>query len=489
MGASWPPPHEDDTRYGRGPNYRMRRTIVAVGALAVLAAVGGGLWVAVGGGDDEAGPGAMEATDWNTVVIQRPDGSITLVGGADELASDDGVDEVDVATTSLRGVIDVGLSGSVVVGTSGSPSKDGLGVVDLDSGEITELGVGFDGVRRLAGSSYLVSYDAAGGGLELIDAATATVIDLLALVDGDDPLAAPESVRVDPETGHVAFTELRRFETVVVDVANETGQALPGALVDLAFGRVLTVTNRGDTVLLDLSATDGTRIGTAEVAPIAAAMIVDEATAIAVAADGAVSRVTFADGDGSVEELPTLAGQLPTPPGSSSGEDAAVVDDLVAGGLVANNHQRLVVFGDRFVAAVDATGGLAGSVDVAEQLDPFLDPDPFDRCITVGTVGGPFTVVDTDTASIVTAFDDGSLINASQDGCVVVFRESTTSSRGDHIAGIGVDRRTNEPVIALAADGSAAIFGSTSGTMLLDLTSGNTVQLTTDRATAAFTTR
>ena len=70
--------------------------------------------------------------------------------------------------------------------------------------------------------------DASGTGLELVDAGDGSTTDLLALADGDDPLADPGSVRVDDAATHVAYTDLRSSETVVVDVAAGTGASLPG---------------------------------------------------------------------------------------------------------------------------------------------------------------------------------------------------------------------------------------------------------------------
>ena len=365
---------------------------------------------------------------------------------------------------------------------------DGLGVLSLEDGSIDDLDVGFDQFRRLGRTSLLVAHDATGTGLELVDAASASTIDLLDLADGDDPLADPNSVRVDDESTHVAFTELRSFETVVVDVAERTGTSLPGALADLAFDRVLTVTNRGDTVLLDLSDVSGERVGTVETAPVHGAMLVDESRAVIVTATGIVSIVDF--GDESVDEVTRLAAVLPLPPGTDVTTDPEIID----GSAVLGGRTRMALFGDRFVAFIDDAGELVRSVDVPDRVTVFLDPVPADLCLSVGDAGGPYTLLDARTGAIVTSFDDGALAGDSADGCAVAFSASGAGAV-DVVAGVELDQRLDDAVLAISADGTAAAQGNATSVSWVDLGDAETTELLEidvgdERVTAvAFATR
>lgn len=481
MGNPWPPPSADDEHYGAGhdrPNYALRRAIVAV---VVLALVGGGLWFTFGGDGDDDDAATGSARSWDVVVLQRADGTVSVL--------DRDGDEVATATTELLGVTDVGLDGKVLLGIDGDPAADGLGVLSLDDGSIDEIDVAFDQVRRLGRSSLLAVSDASGTGLELVDTGDGSTTDLLALADGDDPLADPGSVRVDDAATHVAYTDLRSSETVVVDVAAGTGASLPGALVDLADDGVLTVTNRGDTVLLDLSQVTGERVGTVETAPILAGMLVGDATAVIVTAEGIVSIVDF--GDESVDEVTRLATVLPLPPGT----DVTTEPEIADGAVVLGDRTRLALFGERFVAFVDAAGALVRSVDVPDRVEVFLDPVTADRCLSVGEAGGPYTLLDAGAGVIVTSFDDGALVGDGADGCVVGFAASDAAG-DDLVAGLGgdegtdrVDRRLAGRVLAISADGTAALDDDGGTVSWVDLVSGELTELAQadDRASSSDT--
>ena len=161
------------------------------------------------------------------------------------------------------------------MGVEGTPATDGLGIIDLETAEVRVLDVGGDDVHQVGDAPYLVAADADGTVLELVDPVAGTVTDLLVLAGRTDAIADVASLRADPEVRHVAFTESRGSETVVVPLADGGDPvSLPGALADVAFGRVLTTTNRGDSVLVDLSRDDGTRVGTVESATPVAMMLV-----------------------------------------------------------------------------------------------------------------------------------------------------------------------------------------------------------------------
>ena len=92
--------------------------------LVVLALVGGGAgWFLGRGGDD--GADGTRGKQWNTLVLQDGQtGEITL--------SDAEGAAVDSFPADMTGLLDVGLSNRLVLGVAGSPSTDGLGVINLD---------------------------------------------------------------------------------------------------------------------------------------------------------------------------------------------------------------------------------------------------------------------------------------------------------------------------------------------------------------------
>ncbi len=433
-----------------------------VGVVA-LALVAGGIWLAVGRGGDDESAGSTVGRGWNAVVVQRSDGTVTI--------HDRDGRQIAAAETEYVGVTDVGLDGAVLLGLGGDPAVDGLGVLSLEDGSITELEVGADQLRPLPGTPLLVAHDPTGSTLELVDPGRGATVDLLGLADGDAPLSDVTTVRASDDAAYVAFNELRNFETVVVDVAAGTGVTVPGSLVDLGFDRVLTMTNRGATVLLDLSDTAGERLGTVETERPAAIMLVSRDRAIAVSATGVVSSIDF--GDETVDEVTRLATVLPVPPGT----DVSTDPDIVLGGGGLADHTRLALFGDRFVAFVDASGELVRSVDVPARVQVFLDPGPAQRCLAVGQDGGPYTLLDAETGVIVTSFDDGVLVGDSDDGCVVAFQGS--GSRGV-VAGLDLDQRLEATVRALSADGSAVVQASTRDASIVDLESGEETELVTE---------
>ena len=154
------------------------------------------------------------------MVVQDEDtGEVTLVDAEGA--------EIEAFPTELTGLLDVGVPGRLVVGVAGEPTTDGLGIIDLESGEVTELEVESNAVSRLDTSTYLLAAGGLRDPLALVDVAAGEVIDLLAFVDNGDPIVDPALVRIDPQHTHVAFTELGELETVLVDL-DRAGLGLAG---------------------------------------------------------------------------------------------------------------------------------------------------------------------------------------------------------------------------------------------------------------------
>ena len=108
-------------------------------------------------------------------------------------------------------------------------------------------------------------------------------------------------------------------------------------------------------------------------------------------------------------------------------------------------------------------------------MNVFLDPLSSDQCLSVGEAGGPYTLLDARTGVIVTSFDDGSLVSNSDDGCIAAFRATGTTA-ADVVAGVELDRRLDDRVLALSADGSAAIQTSASSVSWVDLGAAEAIE-------------
>ncbi len=472
MSSPWPAPDADEAVDGRrrAPNFLLRRA-AAIGVVAIVAVAGVVAVKRITGGDDDDGSSASAgARSWDTIVVQDAETRTISV-------LDSGGDEITTVDTDLIGVTDVGVDGKVVVGLLGTSVADGLAVLDLESGELTDLRVTSERVSPLGDSGLLLSSDTTGSEVELVDVADGSRIDLLDEVDADvdEPLVSPTSIRIDEQRSHIAFTELRSFETYVLSLDDPDAAAVSvaGSLVAMAFDRVVTATNRGDSALLDLSTVEGERVGTVEVPSPAAAMLVSDSTAIVVSRVGVVSLVDF--DDESVDEVVDLAPVLPTAPGATE------ADDLIASGVSIASNTRLALFGDRFVAFVGPDGQLLKSIDEPEMMVPRI-VDPEDRCLVVTGTDTPPVFIDVEGGSIIGSLSDSIAGQRSHDGCVLVAVPASKSSRY-RVVGVDADVElaATERILALADDGTAAIVAaqptSDGPTYVLPLPDGTTIDL------------
>jgi hypothetical protein len=482
MSSPWPAPDADEAvGSGRAPNYLLRRIAAAVVAVAVI---GGGVVVVkrlVGGDDGGSTSAAGEARSWDTIVVQdNPSRTVHVLDRDGE--------ELTSVETDLLGVTDVGLDGKVVLGLAGGKASDGLAVLDLGSGELTDLTVHHDNVSPIGDSGFLLSTDGTNsGGSELVEVATGATTDLLDLVDSDvdDPLLVPASIRVDERRSHLAFTEFRSNETYVLSLDDLEADpvSVAGSLVAIAFDRVVTLTNRGDSVLLDLSTFEGERVGTVEVPSPAAAMLVDGSHAIVVGRAGAVSSVDF--GEETVDDVVDLAPDLPTAPGASAD------DPLISTGIAIASNSRLALFGERFVAFVGPDGRLVKSIDQAESMLP-RSVDPEDRCLVLFGSASPPVFIDVERGSIIGALTDQLVTRASHDGCTVVTTPSAKTA-APRVVGSDIDDaiEVDQRFLALSDDGTAALVtgkpGSATPTSVMLLPDGAPIDLgTTSLLAAAF---
>lgn len=456
--------------------------------LVVLAIVGGGgAWLIGRGGDDDAN--SATGTQWNTVVLQ--DGQTGEITRSDA----DG-EQIDSFPAALTGMLDVGLSDRLVLGVGGEPSTDGLGVIDLDSGDITELKVQADNIARLDASAYLLASQGLRDPVELVDVAAGEVIDLVAFADTSNPIVNSALVRIDAEHSHIAFTELGELETVLVDLQTEQAVSLAGSLVDIAQRSVLTITNRGQTTLVDLYGFDGQRVGTVETDAAAGGLILDDRSALVVTRAGGLIRVDF--GDEQIDELGSVAQQL----GPAAGAEASVVtdggsadqdrsqDEIVRGMVPVLDRTRLVVLGDAAIAVVDLEGEVIAADRVA-GASIVGAVTTADRCVLIGATDAEQTLWDTSDGTRIETFDRGFTTGRSTDGCTIAYVEQTSGSGANdddvtRLVGRDVNRSVDGLLGAVAPDGSAAVGWDASGAFVVDAESGDRLELSIEAVDGAF---
>jgi hypothetical protein len=486
MTSPWPAPNADtgfpddgSGAHDRPPNYRLRRAIAALVVVAVLVGVS---VVVVRRSGNTNRPGSDTTRQWNTMVTQNAANHGISVFDRDGTL-------ITTAGTDLVGLTDIGLDGVVLVGEAGNTATDGVGLLDLATGDVTPLRLHTTLQPGAAGVPFRVGYDAVSKALELLDAQRGDVVNLLRFAHADGPVVLPESVRVDPAGEHVAFTELTQTQTVLVDLATSEEVSVPGLLADLAFDSMVTVTNRGDTVLLDLYDLTGARVGTVETPVPAAIMLVDATTALTVSKSGVIALVNFAKSSMSevgnvVSTASTEASTEPSTGASTAATGASVTPattvapptdtpadtakDVISRGLITLDHTRLTVLGDGIISVLDANGAAVGSLTASATVTPILPFDQRARCVLLAESDfGPGVLVDTETGTAIATFGRGTIGGQSGDGCTIAFESSTSTTT--RIVGIDVDGTLDATVRGVSPDGAAVFRSDAAGVALVRL--------------------
>lgn len=431
------------------PNFALRR---ATALLAVLIVAGGGVGFALSrcgddGTDTGTTPDEQREAMWNVVVLADPQADVVTV-------TDSGGTTLSRTTTTLEGVLDVGAPGAVLLGVAGDPTTAGLGVLDLVTGVVKQLEVRLPDVAQLGSTPFVVASDPATGEVALIDVAAAKVIDVDALA-GDDPVVATDTVRLTPDRSHIAFSELRSSRTIVLDLADQSSVSLPGVLADISDVAVATITNRGDTVLVDLSRLDGTRVGTVETPPLVGLMVTGEAAALGVTADATVVTLDAAEASSTTSTALADAVRKRATDTTAPTVDAPVAAQRAAAML---GHERLTVSGNGFVAVLDAMGAVVAT-HALDQAEPQFDTTDAElTCVLLfGRPTEPSVLLDTADGMVLATFAASTPVDRSADGCTVA-RQELAGSLAYRVVGRDLDLRPTTPVLGLASDGSAMLI-------------------------------
>lgn len=543
MSAPWPAPNVDERRPSRErhPNYLLRRAVAAAVAAALVTVAVAGFVVFSRGNDTPSDGGTTGISEWNTVVTQdRASGVITTF--------DRDGSELSTVNTTLIGLGDVGLDGVVLVGTQGDTAAAGVGLLDLTTGRIRPLAVHTTLLDGAEGQPFRVGFAAATNAVELLDARRGTVTDLLRFTDADNPVVLPEFVRVGDDGNHAVFTELTRSSTIAVDLETSTAVTMPGTLADIAFDSIVTLTNRGDTVLLDrydlAGALAGERTGTVETPTPAVVMLVDATTAIAVDTTGTIriidfaaetttetgtkvgaevaaaptSRASVADAasSGTGSSAGTIAAGDPAVSAPTAAEPTATGGDgqgggqgdgsdsdsapttVVLGGTALMGNTRLAVFTSDGVTVLDADGTSIGALAVTQPHVITGLISPRRRCLTVTSATLQNSVlIDVAAATALGSFATGTSAAESADGCTVAVM---AGSGGTTVLGPSIDRTIDASIRTVSADGTAMLRVAADGITILPVISGGTddgplsaggggIELTQRPGVAVFATR
>lgn len=380
------------------PNFLIRRTLVVAGVVAAVAVVA----IVVGrviGGDDSSSDSTPEAAEWDTIVVLEAD-EIRLVDpeSGDESGSYDADDDLLDAQSLVAGTVLVTMNdaGNIVQTdlTDGSQRRGRSGpdqtlIISRDNPEIA-----------IAGNDR-------GGDVTIIDTRDRSVLSVADVAGLDDPLIFIADVLVNPAGTHVAVPVPNAFQSVVIDLEEETAQARGGRVIAIDDERVVTEQPAGSESELEFYDLAGERLGSADVPAPRATLLRDDGRILSVSETGVVSRV---DADGSIDDVGVL-----TDP------DERPVD--IAGGADAADGDRLVAIGSRNTYVVNADGEQLGAV----RGSPPAVVGGAARCVVVAPPSSatvPTRVIDLETGAALVEVEDGFTTGDSYDGCTVAFQGS-----------------------------------------------------------------
>ncbi|HEX6658240.1 MAG TPA: hypothetical protein VF065_09175, partial [Ilumatobacter sp.] len=392
MSSELPPPKPGDRAPRQeqlGPNYAVRRAMVAgaaviVTALAVAAAV-----IAIRGERDGDDGGV---TTWDAVaLINRDNGAVRVVDGdGEEIATIRGTGRVEAVFNSGDRLALVGATQIALVGLDGADPI----VVPIEQGST---------VSRVATSHSftLVVSPAASGNLTLIDATDGTQLDVGALAEQTNPMLITDSIRADSDGTAFAIGDGRNFQTVVVRFGQTDATFFPDVPMAVADDLVVTAQTVGRSAELGLFGADGERRASvaSEERPIGG--LVDGDRFVFVSETGAIFEAT-ADAD-----TPRRLGVIALPTG-----------DVVQSVWPALDGARLVAAGSGFLAVVDLDGTTLFQTTFATATAT-LTPTPTWRCVPVGGSGVFTALVDLSTGDTVADLRGADVTAVSADGCGV----------------------------------------------------------------------
>lgn len=404
MTSTTPAPFDDggglpDTRFddgppsdGRGhePNYLARRAIavgVVVAVIAVVAIIVGRILSA----DDGDTGSAPDSSEWNTVVLVTDDEVRLLDPPTGDVQDRFTGDEALLANQTLA-------TGSTLLSLNGFGR---ISELDLTDGTIRRFTAPEQSGLALSSENSSIAFAGPplGGNVVVIDTAARTTRDVGQLAGLSDPLMFVDDVFGNESGTHAAMSDASTFQSVLVDVVNDTTVLLAGQVVALNDDTVVTAQRAGARAELEFYDLEGERRGSVDVPSPQATMLTGESAALIVTADGTV--ISLGAG-GATRDVVRL------------GDDA---DVAVLGGRTALGSERLLVSTEDEVVVLDAAGEIVVRAD-GELLSPATRET---ACAVIGNSlpSGTAVHVDLETGEVLGDLDGGAVGSWSVDSCVV----------------------------------------------------------------------
>jgi hypothetical protein len=412
----------------REPNYLARRAI-AIACVVVVIAISA---IVIGRaiGENESGGSAAQADDsWNSVVV---------------LAQD----EIRVIDPSSGETLDTFPSEDDLLDAQSEVSGPML-VTMTDAGKIVQTDLR-DGTTHRSRSEQdaelilsranpqigIAGPAATGGDLTIIDTRRQASFQIGDIAGLEDPLMFPDAVFVNSTGSHLAVSDARSFQTVVVDIVEETAELIAGQAIAIDDATVVTAQRAGDETELEFYDLVGERVGRADVATPSAVLLTPDHDLLLVTSTGEISK---ANADGDVDALGPLAHPDGLPIEVRRGEPT-------------RGNTRLVVQSSVGTFIVDDDGDQLALVDGDQAPTIRLS----NECVTVNGRRAEITPVQLDLAdgSVRAELEAGFAARSSFDGCTNVVQgvEPPEFLRDGETSPIPGDS-----VAALAPDGGAVV--------------------------------
>ena len=440
------------------PDYLLRRALFVGLVVAAIA----GVAILVGrvvGSDDDASSALATTDEWNTVVVLTEDGvQLTDATSGDVLETFESSEDLlnAVSETSGQTLVFLGLDGQITQ-------------LDLSDGTARRARSAADGLLRVSdGNRGVMSAGVeAGGELTILDTRPRTSIAVGTAAGIDDPLMFTDELFVNASGSHAAVSDGRTFQTVLVDLAEESTELLGGQVAALNDTTIVTVQRAGDKAELDFYDLSAERIGTVDVPSPEAVLLTGERSALTVSGDG---RIVEISSTGRINEV----GLLADPSGSA-------LD--VQQGAPALGDKRLVVEASGTVFVLDEDGGIVTAVtgNVAGPVTATT------RCMMVGdgSSTGRTVQIDVESGEELGALTGGIVAASSFDGCTVAMIGGSSPQILASGEVVPIELRGGSPT-GVSPDGSRVVGSSRAGERLIDLTDQSDVTVSREPAVVRF---
>lgn len=439
----------------REPNYLIRRALVVAGVVLAVALTAVVASRFIGGGD--GGDASSGDAQWDTIVVLTRD-EIRLL----DRETGDALDAID-STVDLLDAQSL-VAGDILVTMT---DKGVIGMLDLNDATSRGGRAGIDETLLASSDNPLIAIAGSdsGGDMTIIDATNRQVFSVADVAGLDDPLIVNTDIRVNAAGSHVAMPVQNAFQSVVIDIAEETSRALAGRVIAISDELVVTEQPAGPESEIEFHELGGERLASVDVPAPRASLLTRDGSMLLVAADGTVRTVVS---DGTVDEVDSIID-----------DDGAAV--TVANGSAALDGTRLLVSTGDSIVVLDENGSVLASAD-----GQITTPLPrATRCVVVGSGRStdPSTVIDLEDGSVLTTIESGVSAAASIDGCTVALIGGTGNLVTDGEV-IEVDARS---ISEVAPDGDVVVVLDGRDTELVRVgTDDDPVELADEPAVVRF---